>query len=78
LKQNITIALDKEILRKARVLAVERSTSVSGLVAQEIERLVSGRDRYEQARREALADLERGYDLGSNGRLPARDELYDV
>ena len=34
-----------------------------------------GRD--ERARDEALGELERGYDLGSEGRLARRDELYD-
>ena len=78
MKQNITLAIDRETIRKARVLAAERSTSVSGLLAGELERLVADHDRYERAKREALAELDRGYDLGSNGRLPKREELYDI
>jgi hypothetical protein len=76
MKQNVTIALDKEVIRKARVLAAERSTSVSRLLADEIERLVGDHDRYEEAKTAAIAELRRGYDLGG-GPLPRREELYD-
>jgi hypothetical protein len=43
----------------------------------EIDRLVGEDEAYEVAQREALADLDLGFDLGSGGRLPARDEVYD-
>ncbi|MGH2441807.1 MAG: hypothetical protein ACRDFX_01420 [Chloroflexota bacterium] len=75
-KRNLTIQLDAEIIRKARVLAVEQSMSVSGLVARELERLVGEEDRYRSACRHALADLEKGFHLGG-GLLPKRDELYE-
>ena len=77
MKQNITLAVDKEILRKARVLAAERSTSVSGLLAAELERIIGERDRYETAKTAAIAELRRGYDLGG-GTLPSRGEVYEV
>jgi hypothetical protein len=75
-KQNLTVQLDSEIIRKARVLAAERSTSISRLVAEEIERLVAKDEAYRRARDKALADLERGFDLGG-GPLPTRDELHE-
>lgn len=76
MKQNITVALDKETIRKAKVVAAERSTSVSRLLAGEIERLVAEHDRYNEAKRSAIAELRRGYRLGG-GRLPRRDEIYE-
>jgi len=76
MKQNITLALDKEVVRKAKVLAAERSTSVSRLLAEEIERVVGERDRYESAKALAIAELRRGYRLGG-GALPRRDEIYE-
>lgn len=78
MKQNITLAMEKETLRKARILAVERGTSVSQLLADELARVVTEHDAYEDAEREALAEMERGFDLGSNGKLPPREELYDI
>lgn len=74
--QNLTVQLDAETIRKARLLAVQRSTSISRLVAGEIERLVGDVERYEIAKRRALATLEQGFDMGG-GPLPSRDELHE-
>lgn len=71
--QDLTVRLDDATLRKAKVLAAKRSTSVSRLVADEIARLVREDEAYEQARVEALAELEFAMDLGSGSRLPARE-----
>jgi predicted transcriptional regulator len=71
--QNITIRLDRRVLRKVKVLAARRNTSISRLLAQQIETLVGEDDAYEQARRRALALLDRGLRLG--GRIETtRDE----
>jgi hypothetical protein len=75
--RNLTVRLDEGTIRKAKIVAAKRSTSVSRLVADEIDRLVRADEDYEQARVEALADLESGYDLGSGGTLPSRDSAYD-
>lgn len=74
--QNLTVRLDVATIRQAKVLAAKRSTSVSRLVSDEIDRLVREDEAYEQARVEALADLESGIDLGSRGRLPSRASIY--
>ena len=75
-KQNITVSLDKGILRKARVLAARRDTSISGLLTQQIEALISEDDAYERARRDALQLMERGFHLGGAGMI-SRDELHE-
>jgi hypothetical protein len=75
--QNLTVRLESSTIHKAKVLAAKRSTSVSRLVADEIDRLVQEDEAYEQARIEALADLESGISLGSGGRLPPREGTYD-
>jgi predicted transcriptional regulator len=76
MKANITLKIDRELLRKARVLAAEEDTSVSALLAQQLEKIVLQRENYEQAKRRALARLKHGYDLGYTP--PAsRDEFYE-
>ena len=75
--RNLTVRLEEGTIRKAKVVAAKRSTSVSQLVADEIDRLVRADEAYEQARVEALADLESGFDLGSQGSLPPREATYD-
>jgi hypothetical protein len=75
-KQNITVKLDRRILRKAKVLAARRNTSISGLLAEQIETLVGEDDAYEQAQRRALALMETGFHLG--GRIEStRDQWHE-
>jgi hypothetical protein len=76
MKTNITLKVDRDLLRRARVLAAEKETSVSALVADQLEKAVREREGYEQAKQRALARLKKGYRLGY--RPPAsRDELYE-
>ncbi len=63
-KQNITLRLDRQTLRRAKVLAAKRNTSISGLLAEQIEALVGEDEAYDRAQREALALLDRGFHLG--------------
>ena len=75
-KQNITVSLDKGILRKAKVLASRRDTSVSGLLSQQIEALVGQEEAYERARRDARKLLDKGFHLGGAG-MVSREELHE-
>jgi len=50
LKQNITLKLDASVLKEARVLAAERGSSVSRLLAEKLEELVTAARGYERAR----------------------------
>jgi hypothetical protein len=75
-KQNVTVRLDRQTLRKARVLAAKRNTSISGLLAEQIESMVGEDEAYERAERQALALLDRGFHLG--GIITAtRDEWHE-
>jgi len=76
MKANITLKIEKELLRKARVLAAEDGTSVSALVASQLDQVVHRRRMYERARRSALARLKTGYELHW---IPpsSRDQLYE-
>ena len=75
-KQNLTVQLDREVVRRAKILAAQRGTSVSGLVASSIARMVDEEEGYEVAQRRALAFLEKGFRLG--GRVHAtREELHE-
>jgi hypothetical protein len=76
MKQNITLSLEKRLVRKARILAAQRSTSVSKLMAMELARLIEESGRYEEARRRALADLDTGFHLGG-GKLATREGLHE-
>ena len=74
--KNITVCLNRRTLRNAKLLAAKRNTSISELLAEQLEKLVGEGDAYEQAQRRALAFLEQGFHLG--GRLEfARDEWHE-
>jgi hypothetical protein len=68
-KQNITLRLSRKTIQKARVLAARRSTSISGLLASQIEQLADTDDDYERAMQEALALMNPGFDLGGTHKL---------
>jgi len=76
MKQNLTLAIDRRLIKRARVLAAQRGTSISGLLAEELERLVNDHQAWERAKARALALMESGFHLGG-GPLPSREELHD-
>ena len=75
-KQNVTVSLSTHTLKKAKVLAAKRSTSISRLLAEQIDALVGEDDAYEIAQSEALALLEKGFHMGG-GPMVCREELHD-
>ena len=76
MKTNITLKIDSELLREAKVLAAMEGTSISAMLADRLEEVVRERKGYESARRSALARLETGFDL--NWTPPrSRDELHE-
>ena len=75
-KYNVTISLDRKTIQKAKVFAARRSTSISGLLAQQIENLVGEEEAYERAERLAMTLLEEGFHLGG-ARQASRDELHE-
>jgi len=75
-KQNITISVGPETVRKARILAARRSTSISRLIAEQIEFLVGEEEAWERSERAALLLLEQGFHLGGSG-IASRGELHE-
>ena len=75
-KQNVTISLSRQVLKKAKILAARRETSISGLLAQEIEFLVGDEEAYDRAERQARALLDKGFHMGGIIRA-GRDELHE-
>jgi hypothetical protein len=73
---NITLRIDAELARAAKILAARRGTSVSRLVAEQLELIVQRDRAYEAAKRRALGRLSRAVEL--QWQKPAsRDELHE-
>ena len=48
------------------------------MLSEQLDELLDRASGYDRARRHALRDLERGYDLGTRGRATwTRDELHE-
>jgi hypothetical protein len=76
MKQNITLAVDRKLLKQARVIAAQRGSSISAMLAAELEKLVAQDVIWEQAKVRALARLGSPFHLGGQRRA-AREELHD-
>lgn len=76
MKRNITIQLEASTIKKARVVAAKRSTSLSRLVAQEIERAANQQDDYARAEVVTLNYLAHPFHLGG-AVLPSRESLHE-
>lgn len=75
-RRNLTIQLEDDDVRRAKVLAAKRGTSVSALVAQELARLVEQDERYEAAWQRARRAM--GESTASGGRRWTRADIYDT
>ena len=76
MKTNITLKIDSELLREAKILAAENRTSISTMLGARLEQLVRERKSYDRARKRALARLCKGMNLLSTPPR-TRDELHE-
>jgi hypothetical protein len=75
-KQNLTVSLPQQTIRKAKILAARRGSSISGLLAEQIEILIGQEEAYERAEKQAATLLDEGFHLG--GVIGARrDEWHE-
>jgi hypothetical protein len=76
MKQNITLALDQRLLKRARSFAAQQGTSVNAILAGELRRIVETQEAYAQAKSRALAQLDTPFHLGGRG-VRNREDLHD-
>ena len=73
--KNLTVSLDDETYRRARMVAAQRDTSVSALVKQFLTDLASGESETERLKRQERELRERITDFDGSDRLP-RDDVH--
>jgi hypothetical protein len=77
-RQKVTVSVPSTVVRQARVIAAERGTSISALLAGMLEEMVDSEHGYREAERRNLERLREGLDLGTQGQPAAkRDELHE-
>ena len=66
--QNLTLKLPAETVRRVKVVAAERGTSISALVARKIDEIAGEDAAYQTAKRRAFEWLSHGWHLGGGRR----------
>lgn len=73
---NLTITVDEEVLRKARIRALEQGSSVNAVLRELLEAYAGVRDSQAAAAADLIA-LSKKSRSRRGGRRWTRDELYD-
>lgn len=74
--QNVTLSIPKDILRKAKHIAIERGISLSGLLTQLLVELTTREDEYRKTRERHLAVMGE-FNMETGGSLNlSREELH--
>lgn len=76
MKRNITLSLDKELLRRVRGMAAKRGMSISAFLSETLQESANQERAYERARMSAWAHMDRGFHLGGRG-IRDREALHD-
>ena len=74
--KTITVTLDDETYRKARIRAAELDTSVSAVVRKYLTEFAEGKSRFERLKKQEEALLAKIEKFTAEDRL-SRDELHD-
>ena len=76
MKQNITLRLDKDLIKKGKIIASKKETSLNRLLSEFLKQIVEEEDHYEQCKRKALNLLDKGFHFG--GKITyTREELHE-
>lgn len=75
MKQNITISLEKELIKKAKIIAAQKETSVTRMLSEELKQIIQKEEQYQQAKKKALVHLNSGFHLGGKIR-DTREDLH--
>jgi hypothetical protein len=71
-------SLPEDLLRRLKMVAAKQDTSISALLTATLSQLADQEEGYAEARDAMLADLARGYDLGTQGTITwSRDSLHE-
>lgn len=76
MKQNLTLSLNKDLIKKVKIVAAHKETSITGLLSECLEKLVAEEEGYLAAKEKALETLKKGYPLGG-GKGASRESLHE-
>ena len=79
MKRNITLAIDDNVVREVRKLAIERDTTLTQLVREYLEKLVADNAQTDEKRRaiERLEDSFGRFEFRVGRRTWTREDLHE-
>ena len=76
-KQNITLSLPKEILKKGKMLAAKKGISLNQLVRELLQMTAENEEGYRISADRQIKQMEEAIPLGTKGKISwKREELY--
>ena len=76
-RQNVTLSLPKELLKRAKAMAASKEKSLSELLRESLEEKIKEATGYKKAKNRQMGLLNQGIDLGTKGRITVtREELH--
>ena len=76
MKQNITLSIEKDIIKKGKIIAAQKDTSICKMLSEQLKQIIDREEQYEAAKRSALQTLKKGFRLG--GKITwKREDLYE-
>jgi hypothetical protein len=76
-KQNITLSLPKEILKKGKMLAAKKGISLNELVRELLQVNTENAEEYQASAERPITRMRGGIQLGTKGKISwRRDQLY--
>ena len=76
-KQNITLSLPKELLKKGKGLAAEKGVSLNELVRELLQQSTENAEGYRTSSDRQRRQMKKGIPLGTKGKITwKRDELH--
>jgi hypothetical protein len=76
-KQNITLSLPKEILKKGKVLAARKGISLNELVRELLQAKTEDDGEYQASAERQIKQMKEGIQLGTKGKIAwKRDQLH--
>ncbi len=76
MKQNITISIDKDLIKKGKSIASKKETSLSRMLSVFLKQAIEEEETYERSKRKALSILNKGFHLG--GKITcSREKLHE-
>jgi hypothetical protein len=77
-RQNITLALPKDMIRRVKSMAASEDKSISQLLRETLEKKLKDDSNFRSAKRRQIMLLKNGFDLGTKGQITAtRETLHE-